>query len=74
VLAVPFLPASYLAARERPLRWHADKKNFAVFSVLDWIATLTTNIPNKEEQLVAAKATTATCREGKEKREARRED
>jgi len=28
------------------------KKNFAVFPVLDWIATLTTHIPNKGEQLV----------------------
>ncbi len=24
------------------------KKNFAVFPVLDWIATLTTHIPNKK--------------------------
>src|SRR5215510_8456368 len=28
------------------------KKNFAVFTVLDWIATLTTHIPNKGEQLI----------------------
>ena len=28
------------------------KKNFAVFPVLDWIATLTAHIPNKGEQLV----------------------
>lgn len=28
------------------------KKNFAVFPVLDWIATLTTHIPNKGEQLI----------------------
>ena len=29
-----------------------SKKNFAVFPVLDWIATLTAHIPNKGEQLV----------------------
>ena len=28
------------------------KKNFAIFPVLDWIATLTTHIPNKGEQLI----------------------
>ena len=28
------------------------KKNFAIFTVLDWIATLTAHIPNKGEQLV----------------------
>ncbi|OGP21094.1 MAG: hypothetical protein A2038_09420 [Deltaproteobacteria bacterium GWA2_57_13] len=28
------------------------KKNFAVFPVLDWIATLTAHIPSKGEQLV----------------------
>jgi hypothetical protein len=28
------------------------KKNFAIFPVLDWIATLTAHIPNKGEQLV----------------------
>lgn len=29
-----------------------SKKNFAIFPVLDWIATLTTHTPNKGEQLV----------------------
>ena len=29
-----------------------SKKNFEVFPVLDWIAALTTHIPNKGEQLV----------------------
>ena len=29
-----------------------SKKNFAVFPALDWIATLTTHIPNRGEQLV----------------------
>jgi hypothetical protein len=28
------------------------KKNFAIFPVLDWIATLTTHVPNKGEQLI----------------------
>lgn len=28
------------------------KKNFAIFTVLDWIATLTAHIPNKGEQMV----------------------
>ena len=28
------------------------KRNFAVFPVLDWIAAITTHIPNKGEQLV----------------------
>jgi len=29
-----------------------SQKNFAIFPVLDWIATLTAHIPNKGEQLV----------------------
>lgn len=29
-----------------------SKKNFAIFPVLEWIATLTAHIPNKGEQLV----------------------
>jgi hypothetical protein len=28
------------------------KKNFAVIPILDWIATLTTHIPKKGEQLI----------------------
>ncbi len=28
------------------------KRNFALFPVLDWIAEITTHIPNKREQLV----------------------
>lgn len=30
----------------------STKKNFAIFPVLHWIATLTAHIPNKGEQLV----------------------
>jgi hypothetical protein len=44
------------------------KKNFAVFPVLDWIATLTTHIPNKGEQLVRYYGYYSNVSRGKEKR------
>src|SRR5262245_58743795 len=49
------------------------KKNFAVFTVLDWIATLTAHIPDKREQLVRYYAITAMCPGGKEKKSPKRQ-
>src|SRR5437870_2205105 len=45
------------------------KKNFAVFPVLDWIATLTTHIPNKGEQLVRYYGYYSNVSRGKRKKE-----
>jgi hypothetical protein len=45
------------------------KKNFAVFPVLDWIATLTTHIPNKAEQLIRYYGYYSNVSRGKRKRE-----
>ncbi len=49
------------------------KKNFAVFPVLDWIATLTTHIPNKGEQLVRYYGYYSNVSRGKRKKEKPRE-
>ena len=45
------------------------KKNFAVFPVLDWIATLTTHIPNKGEQLIRYYGYYSNVSRGKRKKE-----
>ncbi|MGH7771856.1 MAG: transposase [Candidatus Binatia bacterium] len=45
------------------------KKNFAIFPVLDWIATLTAHIPNKGEQLVRYYGYYSNVSRGKEKKE-----
>jgi putative transposase len=45
------------------------KKNFAVFPVLDWIATLTTHIPNKGEQLIRHYGYYNNVSRGKRKKE-----
>jgi hypothetical protein len=45
------------------------KTNFAVFSVLDWIATLTTHIPDKGEQLVRYYGYYSNVSRGKRKKE-----
>ena len=46
-----------------------SKKNFAVFPVLDWIATLTTHIPNKGEQLVRYYGYYSNVSRGRRKKE-----
>ena len=51
-----------------------SKKNFAVFPVLDWIATLTTHIPNKGEQLVRYYGYYSNVSRGKRKKEKPREE
>jgi hypothetical protein len=45
------------------------KKNFALFPVLDWIATLTTHIPNKGEQLVRYYGYYSNVSRGKRKKD-----
>jgi hypothetical protein len=45
------------------------KRNFAVFPVLDWIATLTVHIPNKGEQLVRYYGYYSNVSRGKRKKE-----
>ncbi len=45
------------------------KRNFAVFPVLDWIATLTTHIPNKREQLIRYYGYYSNVSRGKRKKE-----
>jgi Transposase, Mutator family/Putative transposase len=45
------------------------KKNFAVFPVLDWIATLTAHIPDKGEQLVRYYGYYSNVARGKRKKE-----
>jgi len=50
------------------------KKNFAVFPVLDWIATLTTHIPNKGEQLVRYYGYYSNVSRGKRKKEKPKEE
>ena len=49
------------------------KKNFAVFPVLDWIATLTTHIPNKGEQLIRYYSNVSRGKRKKEKPEEKTE-
>ena len=51
-----------------------SKKNFAVFPALDWIATLTTHIPNKGEQLVRYYGYYSNVSRGKRKKEKPREE
>ena len=46
-----------------------SKKNFAVFPVLDWIATLTAHIPDKGEQLVRYYGYYSNVSRGKRKKE-----
>jgi hypothetical protein len=46
-----------------------SKKNFAIFPVLDWIATLTAHIPNKGEQLVRYYGHYSNVSRGKRKKE-----
>ena len=46
-----------------------SKRNFAVFPVLDWIATLTAHIPNKGEQLVRYYGYYSNVSRGKRKKE-----
>jgi Putative transposase len=45
------------------------KKNFAVFTVLDWIATLTAHIPDKGEQLIRYYGYYSNVPRGKRKKE-----
>jgi len=45
------------------------KRNFALFRVLDWIAELTTHIPNKREQLVRYYCAYSNVFRGKRKKE-----
>jgi hypothetical protein len=45
------------------------KKNFAIFPVLDWIATLTTHIPDKGEQLIRYYGYCSNVSRGKRKKE-----
>ena len=45
------------------------KKNFAVYPVLDWIATLATHIPNKGEQLIRYYGHYSNVSRGKRKKE-----
>lgn len=46
-----------------------SEKNFTVFGVLDWIATLTAHIPNKGEQLVRYYGYYRNVSRGKRKKE-----
>jgi len=50
------------------------KKNFAVFAVLDWIATLTAHIPNKGEQLVRYYGYYSNVSRGKRRKEKPKEN
>ena len=45
------------------------KKNFAIFLVLDWIATRTTHIPNKGEQLIRYYGYYSNVSRGKRKKQ-----
>ncbi len=45
------------------------KRNFALFPVLDWIAEITTHIPDKGEQLVRYYGTYSNVSRGKRKKE-----
>ena len=45
------------------------KKNFAVFPVLDWIATLAAHIPDKGEQLVRYHGYYSNVSQGKRKKQ-----
>ncbi len=45
------------------------KRNFALFPVLDWIAEITTHIPNKREQLVRYYGAYSNVSRGKRKKE-----
>ncbi len=45
------------------------KRNFAVFPVLDWIAAITAQIPNKGEQLIRYYGTYSNVSRGKRKKE-----
>lgn len=45
------------------------KQNFAIFPVLDWIATLATHIPNKGEQLVRYYGYYSNVSRGKRRKE-----
>jgi len=51
-----------------------SKKNFAVFPVLDWIAEITTHIPNKGEQLVRYYGAYSNVSRGKRKKAEHKED
>ncbi len=44
------------------------KRNFALFPVLDWIAEITTHIPNKREQLVRYYGAYSNISRGKRKK------
>jgi len=50
------------------------KRNFIVFPVLDWIAALTTHIPNKGEQLVRYYGYYSNVSRGKRKKEEPKEE
>ncbi len=45
------------------------KRNFALFPVLDWIAEITTHIPDKREQLVRYYGAYSNASRGKRKKE-----
>lgn len=45
------------------------KKNFAVFPVLDWIATLAAHIPDKGEQLLRYHGYYSNVSQGKRKKQ-----
>ena len=45
------------------------KRNFALFPVLDWIAEITTHIPNKGEQLVRYYGAYSNVSRGKRNKE-----
>ena len=50
------------------------KRNFALFPVLDWIAEITTHIPNKREQLVRYYGVYSNVSRGKRKKEEHKKD
>ncbi len=50
------------------------KRNFALFPVLDWIAEITTHIPNKGEQLVRYYGIYSNVSRGKRKKEEHKKD
>ncbi len=45
------------------------KRNFALFPVLDWIAEITTHIPNKGEQLIRYYGAYSNASRGKRRKE-----
>ncbi len=50
------------------------KRNFALFPVLDWIAEITSHIPDKGEQLARYYGTYSNVSRGKRKKEEHKKD